>query len=480
MINYKEKLTLDREINPLPNIDISIESDRGRIFSSAAFRRLQKRTQVFALELNASIRSRLTHSLEVAQNARYISKTILQELKKEELETFGLNDLENAFISTAEMTSLLHDIGNPPFGHFAEETINKWMKNNIKSLFDKLNITTTENNELKEKLVKDLCSYDGNAQALRVIIKLQRMNLSYTQIISVLKYTRGAYEEKPLQNDGLNYLKKKPGFYYSEKDLVEKIQNVLNIKTGCRFPITYIMEAADDISYLTADLEDSHEKGILSLKKIYRLITEECKKQDETFLLNIVQEEYEKAIKNEKPYQFNMFFTIMRARLVGALVRHVSDIYIKNHKEIFEGSFNGALLEYDKESKYYKAIKVLQDISIKHIYQNKDVQTLELQSYTIINSLFDIYKPLLELNYLDFSKLLEDKKIDCFISERLIKRISSKQIVAYQNDLKKFDKNLESYKIFELYHRIRLLTDYISGMTDDFALEEYKILSAIK
>jgi dGTPase len=118
MINYKEKLTLDREINPLPNIDISIESDRGRIFSSAAFRRLQKRTQVFALELNASIRSRLTHSLEVAQNARYISKTILQELKKEELEIFGLDDLENAFISTAEMTSLLHDIGNPPFGHF--------------------------------------------------------------------------------------------------------------------------------------------------------------------------------------------------------------------------------------------------------------------------------------------------------------------------------------------------------------------------
>lgn len=357
MINYKEKLTIDREINPLSNIDISIESDRGRIFSSAAFRRLQKRTQVFALELNASIRSRLTHSLEVAQNARYISKTILQELKKEDLETFGLYNLENAFISTAEMTSLLHDIGNPPFGHFAEETINKWMKNNITSLFDKLDITTVENNELKEKLIKDLCCYDGNAQALRVIIKLQRMNLSYTQIISVLKYTRGAYEEKPLQDDDLNYLKKKPGFYYSEKNLVEKIQNALNIKSGCRFPITYIMEAADDISYLTADLEDSHEKGILSLKKIYRLITEECEKQDETFLLKIVQEEYEKAIKNEKPYQFNMFFTIMRARLVGALVRHVSDIYIKNHKEIFEGSFNSALLEYDEKSKYYKAIK---------------------------------------------------------------------------------------------------------------------------
>ena len=82
MINYKEKLTTDRELNSYSDIDISVESDRGRIFSSAAFRRLQKRTQVFALELNASIRSRLTHSLEVAQNARYIAKTILEELKK--------------------------------------------------------------------------------------------------------------------------------------------------------------------------------------------------------------------------------------------------------------------------------------------------------------------------------------------------------------------------------------------------------------
>ena len=113
-------------------------------------------------------------------------------------------------------------------------------------------------------------------------------------------------------------------------------------------------------------------------------------------------------------------------------------------------------------------------------HKNKDVQTLELQSYTIINNLFNIYKPLLEIDYLDFTKLLDDKEIDCFISQRLIKRISSKQIVAYQNDLKKFDKNLESYKILELYHRIRLLIDYISGMTDDFALEEYKVLSVIK
>ena len=481
MIDYKKRLTLHREFYPLDNIDISVESDRGRIFSSAAFRRLQKRTQVFALELNASIRSRLTHSLEVAQNARYIARTILQKLKKDGLETYGLEDMENAFISTSEMTSLIHDIGNPPFGHFAEETINKWLKINILPKLESFKSSTKEIEDLKSILKSDICNYDGNAQAIRIITKLQRLNLSYFQIIAVLKYTRGAFEEKPKDTDSLNYLKKKPGFYFSEKDLVEKIQKTLNIKVGHRFPITYIMEAADDISYLTADLEDSVEKGILSLDEVYTLITSECKKRDETFLSQILEKRYKKAKENEEPYQFNMFFTLVRVDLVKSFVEHVSNIFIENHKAIFEGSFNHALLEYDKTSKYYKALKVLKDISTKYIYQNKEVQTLELQAYTILNGLFDVYKPILELTTNDFSKLLKDEKIDCFISKRLIKRISSKQIVAYKNDIKKLNTdNIEEYNILEFYYRVRLIIDYISGMTDDFALEEYKILHAIK
>ncbi|MBL3520678.1 dGTPase [Arcobacter lanthieri] len=481
MINYKEKFTLDREFYPSKDIEITIESDRGRIFSSSAFRRLQKRTQVFALELNASIRSRLTHSLEVGQNARYIARTILDELKKEKLETYGLDDLENAFISTSEMTSLLHDIGNPPFGHFAEETINKWIKINILPILDRFEVTTQETKTLKELISTDICNYDGNAQAIRIITKLQRLNLSYFQIIAVLKYTRGAFEEKPSKEDNLSYLKKKPGFYYSEKELVEKIQDKLKIKVGHRFPITYIMEAADDISYLTADLEDSVEKGILSLYEVYNIIKIECQKQNEEFLLEIIEKQYEKAKKDDEPYQFNMFFTFLRVGLVTSFVRHVSSVFVQNHQAIFEGSFNHALLEYDKQSKYYKALKVLKDISTKCIYQNKEVQTLELQAYTIINSLFDIYKPLLELKNEDFSKLLKDERIDCFISKRLIKRVSSKQIVAYKNDIEKLNiDNIEEFNILEYYYRVRLIIDYISGMTDDFALEEYKILSAIK
>lgn len=480
-MDYSKKITLDREFYPSKYIDASVESDRGRILSSPAFRRLQKRTQVFALELNASIRTRLTHSLEVAQTARFIAKTIFSKLSKDGLDTYKLHDLENAFVSTSEMTSLLHDIGNPPFGHFAEQTINKWIKNNMLSTLNSFSAASKETQELKIMLARDICNYDGNAQAIRVITKLQRLNLSYTQILSVLKYSRGAFEEKPTKDDKLNYLKKKPGFYYSEKKFIENIQETLDVKSGHRFPLTYIMEAADDISYLTADLEDSVEKGILTLDDVYNLIKAECEKENETYLLEVIEERYKQAKEDDEPYQFSMFFALTRAKLVTSLVYHVSDIYVNNHQAIFDGEFNYALLDYDTQSKYYKAIEILQNISYKHIYQNKEVQTLELQGYTIINGLLDIYKPLLELSSDDFEKLLSNKSIECFISMRLIKRVSSKQIVAYKNDVDAVDKeDIEQFDILEWYYRVRLIIDYISGMTDDFALSEYQVLSAIK
>ncbi|MDD3466201.1 MAG: dGTPase [Campylobacterales bacterium] len=480
MIDYRTKLTLHRQLYPFSDLEYSIESDRGRILSSPAFRRLQKRTQVFALELNASIRTRLTHSLEVAQTARFIAKSILSKLKENGLENYGLQGMENAFVSTAEMTSLLHDIGNPPFGHFAEETINKWMRTHAVSLLDGINTSSTTASALRETLKTDIINYDGNAQAIRLISKLQRLNLSYSQTLAVLKYTRGAYESKPTSDDPQSYLRKKPGYYYSERDYVRTLQESLGVVAGHRFPITYIMEAADDISYLTADLEDSVEKAILNLDQVYELIRKACEEENERYLLDLIQDKYEKAKRDEAPYQFNMFFTLTRAQLVRELVGHVVDIYIAHHEAIYNGSFNAALLEYDKESTYYKAIRILKEISTKHIYQNREVRTLELQGYTIINTLLNIYKPLLELSMEDFAKLLRDEKIECFVTMRLIRRISSKQIVAYQADVKSIDTECqETFSLMELYYRIRLVTDYISGMTDDFALNEYQTLMAL-
>jgi len=222
--------------------------------------------------------------------------------------------------------------------------------------------------------------------------------------------------------------------------------------------------------------------AILSLDEVYNLIKNECEKQNEIYLLELITKRYKSVKKNEdEAYQFNMFFTLFRATLVTDLVKHVTKVFIQNHQEIFDGSFNYALLDFDKQSKYYGAIKIIEKISRKYIYQNKDVETLDLKGYAIINGLFDIYKPILELSCDDFSKLLNEEKIDCFISMRLIRRISSKQIVAYKDDVKNLDEsNIEQYNMLQWYYRARLVIDYISGMTDDFAFEEYNILSAIK
>jgi dGTPase len=482
MIDYRKKLTLDRELYPLKEINMSVESDRGRILSSAAFRRLQKRTQVFALELNAAVRTRLTHSLEVAQNARFIAQSILRELKKEGLEHYGLEGLDNAFISTCEMSSLLHDIGNPPFGHFAEQSINEKLKKEISPLFDKLCDKDADNLRLKDTLQTDLCNYDGNAQAIRIVTKLGRLNLSYTQIASILKYTRCASKPKPHKEEFLSYLRKKPGFYYSEEKFVQTVFETLNIAAGHRFALTYIMEAADDIAYLTADLEDAVDKKILSFEDVYRLIKDECARQNDTWLINIVEHYYHKAQENEEtPYRFNMFLTLTRAKLITELVRYVADVYITNHDQIFEGSFNYPLLEFNTLSPHYKAVKILQNISIVHIYRHKEVQTIELSSYKVINGLIESYMPLLELEEQDFSKLVngQDQEVQCFISQRLIKRLSAKHIVAYSNDVKQLDTaNSVRFALLERYYRVRLIIDYISGMTDDFALAEYRLFFA--
>lgn len=276
MIDYSTKITcLKKERNnDKTTIDWATESNRGRIVNSPAIRRLQQKTQVFPLEINAAVRSRLTHSLEVQQNARYISRSILEKLEKEnKINEYKLNGLEHAFVSTSEMASLMHDIGNPPFGHFGELAINEWMKENIEEcLHYSVGKIPKELEQLKEQLHKDISNFEGNAQGIRIIHTLQDLNLTYSQTASILKYTRAAYENKPKDESPYSYLKKKPGYFYSEEEFIQELMKELNINNGCRFPLTYIMEAADDISYGIADLEDAVDKGVLSLKQLYESI----------------------------------------------------------------------------------------------------------------------------------------------------------------------------------------------------------------
>lgn len=486
MIDYSKKITyLKKERNTHENINWATESNRGRIVNSPAIRRLQQKTQVFPLEINAAVRSRLTHSLEVQQNARYLARTILEKIEKEnKMEEYKLNGLEHSFVSLVEMASLMHDIGNPPFGHFGELAINEWMNENIKKCFkNSIGKIPKEFKNLKKKLLADISNFEGNAQAIRIVHTLQDLNLTYSQTASILKYTRVAYDKKPSKNDEYSYLQKKPGYFFSEEDFVNELISKLNINKGCRFPLTYIMEAADDISYGIADLEDAVDKGILSLKKLYESIKNEAEKFGEKgkYIQEIAEKIYSE-VKNETYIKVNTFIVNFRVKIANELVSFASDIYLKNHDDIYHGRYNKALLE-DNDTKYDIALKVLKNVAIKHVFKNSEVEALELKGKFVIKGLLTCYKEILIIKYDDFLLIFNDGKNDYPSASRLFRRLSNKHINAYSKSIEKLKtQNLKKteFNIYEWYYRVRLLIDFISGMTDEYVIKEYQELSAIK
>ncbi|WP_122894120.1 dGTPase [Arcobacter peruensis] len=494
MIDYTKKITIKRkyeriDVTPV-DINEATESNRGRIVNSPAVRRLQQKTQVFPLEINAAVRSRLTHSLEVQQVSRHIARTIIKILKeKKKLKKYNLDGLEHAFTSTSEMASLMHDIGNPPFGHFGELALNEWMqKKGVKCFNKALNIKkdsllSKNMRSFKKMIEKDICCFEGNAQGIRIAHSLQGLNLTYSQTASILKYTRAAYEKRPIKTSKFSYLKKKPGFYYSEEEYVKEIYTELDMKEGCRFPLTYIMEAADDISYGIADLEDAVDKGIMSLKKLYETIIKEADEYGEKgeFLKSIAKEKYEMAKKKNRS-QVNNFIIYFRTDIVNYLVKYAAKVFLENHKKVFNGTYNKALLE-DNNSEFDVILEVLKKVAVKHVFKHPEVEILELKGNASIKGLLNCYKPLLELSNKEFNLLLNNQKNETPISARLFNRLSNKHIDAYDNalrDLSKKEVKGFKYRILEWYYRARLILDFISGMTDEYAIKEYQELSAIK
>lgn len=235
------------------------------------------------------MRTRLTHSMEVQQVGRYIAKEILSRLKELKLlEAYGLDELTGPFESIVEMSCLMHDIGNPPFGHFGEAAINDWFRQRLypedaesQPLTDDrcsvaaLRLRDGEEplNALRRKIRQDLCHFEGNAQGIRLVHTLMRMNLTWAQVGGILKYTRPAWwrGETPETH---HYLMKKPGYYLSEEAYIARLRKELNLALYSRFPLTWIMEAADDISYCVADLEDAVEKRIFTVEQLYHHLHE--------------------------------------------------------------------------------------------------------------------------------------------------------------------------------------------------------------
>ncbi|NUF48578.1 dGTPase [Gilliamella sp. ESL0250] len=491
MINFNQKINYQRyaskkseALSDEYSIVRCFESDRGRIINSAAIRRLQQKTQVFPLERNSVVRTRLTHSMEVQQVGRYIVKEIINRLGKAgKLKKYGLDNCIMAIESLVEMACLMHDIGNPPFGHFGEAAINKWFTQRLglgkSTIYPVLEINNNDDDKIKElktKIRQDLSNFEGNAQAIRLVHTILRLNLTYSQIASILKYSRPAYWSKQVPIE-FSYLMKKPGYYLSEEPFIEELSKQLDIKPFHRYPLTYIMEAADDISYCIADLEDAVEKRILTVKQLYIQLAEAwgpIKKGD--LFDTVVKYPYENL--KQSGYDaigIDQFFMYLRVNSIGKLVPHAAERFIENIEAIYHGAFNHALLEdYGAE---YKLLNIFKTVGFEHIFNHESVENIELQGYRIISGLLDIYSPLLDMPTEDFLKLVEDQHHkDYLIETRLYHKLSSKHCVAYEQAINKLHPNKTGFACMEFYYRCRLLQDYISGMTDHFAYDEYRKL----
>lgn len=481
-INYQRYASKPREAFDDYSVLRFFESDRGRILNSAAIRRLQQKTQVFPLERNSVVRTRLTHSMEVQQVGRYIVKEIVNRLNKSgQLKNYGLENSVMSIESLVEMACLMHDIGNPPFGHFGEAAINHWFSLRLgidkTPYYSVLNINDTDDDatkSLKLKIRQDLSNFEGNAQAIRLVHTILRLNLTYSQIASILKYSKPAYWSDPIPNE-FNYLMKKPGYYLSEESFIKTLSEQLDIQPFHRYPLTYIMEAADDISYCIADLEDAVEKKILTVQQLYHYLKEAwgpVKKGD--LFDEVVNRPYENLKKNEfEAIGIDQFFMYLRVNTIGQLVPHAAERFIENIEAIYHGSFNHALLEdHDAE---YKLLNIFKKVGFEHIFNHETVENVELQGYRIITGLLDIYSPLLAMPTDDFIKLVKTGNHKKYpIETRLYHKLSAKHCVAYQQALEQIDN--QHFDCWEFYYRCRLIQDYISGMTDHFAYDEYRKL----
>lgn len=472
------------------------ESDRGRIINSPAIRRLQQKTQVFPLERNAAVRTRLTHSMEVQQVGRYIAKEILSRLKELKLlEQYGLDELTGPFESIVEMSCLMHDIGNPPFGHFGEAAINDWFRQRLfpadaesQPLSDDrcqvaaLRLREGEEvlNDLRRKVRQDLCHFEGNAQGIRLVHTLMRMNLTWSQVGGILKYTRPAWwrGETPATH---SYLMKKPGYYLSEEPYIERLRKELSLAPYSRFPLAWIMEAADDISYCVADLEDAVEKRIFSVEQLYHHLYEAWEHHEKGSLFSqVVENAWEKSRSNTLSRSTeDQFFMYLRVNTLNKLVPYAAQRFIDNLPQIFAGSFNHALLE--DASSFSQLLGVYKNVAIKHVFSHPDVEQLELQGYRVISGLLEIYQPLLKMSLSDFSALVENERLKHFpIESRLFQKLSTRHRLAYVEAVSKISSVAAQYPVLEYYYRCRLIQDYISGMTDLYAWDEYRRLMAVE
>ena len=454
------------------------DKDYSRIVYSSSVRRLQDKAQVFPMQENDFTRTRLTHSIEVASLGRSLAWGIGDWL----MDRGALEDVWEIkkLASMVETACLLHDLGNPPFGHYGEDIIRKWFK----SWFDSKEYKNLEKQHTEKKGTEtlllneqqkcDFLFFEGNAQGIRILTKLQILNdryganLTLGTLATLIKYPwysddvkcKGKNKEKDEVSDDEKG-KKKLGCFYSEREIFEQIKEKVGIAPH-RHPATLILETADDIAYLPTDIEDAIKKGALKWEVVYDALKEEIRKYNSDKLDNL--DRYTKlADDNKVPDRELVKVQNLKIILQVIFIEEVKNTFFNNYDKIMNGTFEGGLLENSKAKGIVDACK---DISYKYIFCNNEILSLELIGDRVISDLLDLFVPaVISITDCNRSKSKEQKLFQ-LISENF-------------RYVQSFDKDTNStveFNTLTLYEKLQLVTDFISGMTDTYAVNLHQKL----
>lgn len=415
---------------------LGFEVDFDRIIFSEAFRSLQDKTQVVPLSETDFVHTRLTHSLEVSVVGRTLGRKVGKVLLERHPSLKKLGYAFNDFGAIVAAASVMHDIGNPPFGHSGEKAIGEYFKTGNGVQYKE---------EMTPKEYQDLIDFEGNANGLKILTENREgiqggLRLSYATLGAFLKYPKESLPKKPTTHIS----DKKYGCFQSEKEAFVDIATDLGLFKKSkkndigfhRHPLAFLVEAADDICYTIIDFEDGINLG---------LIEEEFALE---YLIKLVKDSIDTAKYHSLQLKKDRV-SYLRALAINTLINEATSIFLANENAILKGEFTTSLLE---KCKYEAQINDIINISISKIYRSQEVVEKEVAGYKIIADLLDVFITALNNYHKGSSSNYDHLLLNLLPSEFKVDSNSS-------------------------YERIMSICSYISRMSDRYAIRIHKKIS---
>lgn len=415
------------------------QRDFDRLIFSAPFRRLQNKTQVFPLPGRVFVHNRLTHSLEVASVGRSIGNLTAQRL------TANMDKDEALLVaeigSVVAAACLAHDLGNPPFGHSGEKAISRFFSEGNGKRFNEM---------LTKGQWEDLICFEGNANLLRLLTHTFNgrrhggFAMTYATLAATIKYPFNSLEKGH---------KKKFGYFQTEAEAFEQIVTKTGltpiIKSGqavayARHPLVYMVEAADDICYQVMDMEDASKLNILSVEKVHQIYRSFFNSQSDAIRLERLEKTFREVTDQNEQTAY------LRAMVINKLVSEVADGFMEHYQAIINGTFEGKMSDFLKPETA-QAMKNCASEAIQSVYNHPSVTKVEITGYNVIGFLLNqfteaFFKPDSEYN----------KKLLSLVPQQF----NSPNATPYE--------------------KLRSVIDFISGMTDVYAVELYRQINGIE